>query len=117
MLPVAAAVAALTVLLAALVGTVGQAFVARAQATAAADAAALAAAPVTFRPFGAAGGPADEAARFALRHGARLVSCECERDPSYAARRVTVVVEVQVDLIGLGRRRFRATAAAMFEPL
>lgn len=117
MLPVAAAVAALTVLLAGIVAGTAQAYIARARATAAADAAALAAAPVTFRPFGAAGGPEDEAARFAGRHGAVLISCTCARDPSYAPRRATVEVEVQVDIIGLGPRRFRAAATAEFEPL
>lgn len=117
MLPLAASVAALALLLAALIGGAGQAYVARARASAAADAAALAAAPVTFRPFGAAGAPATEAARFASRHGARLISCDCAPDPSYATRRATVVVEVQIDIIGLGARSFRATASAEFEPV
>ena len=50
-----AAVAGVVLLLAAVLGAVGSFLLARVEAVAAADAAALAAAPVTFLPFGATG--------------------------------------------------------------
>lgn len=115
--PVAAAIVGLAVLLAALVGGVGQAFIARNRAASAADAAALAAAAVTFRPFGSPGDPAAEADRFARLHGVELVSCDCPIDRSYAPRRVTVVVTVTTEIIGLGSRTFQATGRAVMEPL
>ena len=106
--------AGLVLLLAAIVASVGVYLRARVEASAAADAAALAAAPVTFRPFGALGTPTDEAARFAAANGARLISCACPVDSSWEARTVTVrvVVEVRVWLIGatsvtaIGRAEF-----------
>lgn len=96
---------------------VGRVVAARAQASAAADAAALAAAPVTFAPFGAAGSPGQEAERFARDNGARLISCRCPIDLSLAARTVSVVVELTVDLPLFGRHQLRAAAAAEFAPL
>ena len=56
-------VAGLVMVLTIGVADVGLILSARLEAAAAADAAALAAAPVTFRPFGAAGTPAAEANR------------------------------------------------------
>jgi hypothetical protein len=82
----------------------------------AADAAALAAAPVTFRPFGAAGSPAREAARYAAINGATLVSCQCPLDPSWDARTVTVQVVRRVDIPGIGVWHVTATSRATFEP-
>jgi secretion/DNA translocation related TadE-like protein len=109
-------VAALLVLLALLGVDVGRYLAARAQAVAAADAAALAAAPVTFRPFGAGSGPRAEAARFARANGARLLSCRCPLDRSPATRRVDVVVAVPVTLTLLGAREVRARSRAEFSP-
>jgi hypothetical protein len=86
------------------------------EASAAADAAALAAAPVTFRPFGAAGTPREEAARFAAANSARLVSCDCALDRSWAARTVEVVVARRVDLMLFGSRSILASARAEFAP-
>lgn len=83
----------------------------------AADAAALAAAPVTFMPFGAKGGPAREAARFASLNGARLVRCTCPVDQSWNSRTVEVVVVVAVPIPGLGHVNIRASARATFEPI
>ncbi len=99
----------------ALVG-VGQVLVMRARVGAAADAAALAAAPVTFRPFGAMGTPAQEAARFAAFNGARLVSCRCPVDRSLSPRAVEVMVEVSQPVLVLGSVRVRAVGRAEFDP-
>ncbi|MEE8331886.1 MAG: Rv3654c family TadE-like protein [Acidimicrobiia bacterium] len=102
--------------LAVVIGEVGIYLQANARAATAADAAALAAAPVTFAPFGAVGSPRDEARRFATANGARLVSCACRVDRSLAAREVEVRVRVDVDLWGLGRRSLTATSRARFDP-
>jgi secretion/DNA translocation related TadE-like protein len=107
-----AAVIAVTLLLglagASAAGLVG----ARLEVQAAADAAALAAAPLTYT----GGDPAAEAARFAAANGARLVSCECRRDPRPVARVVTVVVEAGVHGGLLGRVTLRAEAQAEYVP-
>jgi hypothetical protein len=97
-------------------GAVGTGIAAYVQAAGAADAAALAAAPVTFRPFGARGSPRHEAARFASSNGTRLVRCVCRVDRSWASRTVSVMVERSVDLPGFGRFKVRATSRATFEP-
>ena len=96
---------------------VGQLLIARASASAAADAGALAAAPVTFRQFGASGSAADEARRFASANGARLVRCDCSSNSTYAAR--IVIVEVAIDVVVLGRfaTTVSATSAAEFLPV
>ena len=110
------AVAGLMVILAVGVADVGIAFAGRLQAAAAADAAALAAAPVTFRPFGAAGSPAEEARRFAGANGARLVVCRCSIDRSWQPRVAEVVVERRVELLGIGSITVRASSRAEFSP-
>ena len=110
------AVAGLMVILAVGVADVGIAFAGRLQAAAAADAAALAAAPVTFRPFGAAGSPAEEARRFAGANGARLVACRCSIDRSWQPRVAEVVVERRVELLGIGSITVRASSRAEFSP-
>lgn len=98
------------------VGAVGTGIAAYVQAAGAADAAALAAAPVTFRAFGAQGAPHQEAARFASANGTLLVSCVCPVDRSWSTRTVIVTVSRSVELPGLGRFRVRATSRATFEP-
>lgn len=95
---------------------VGRVLAVRSQVAAAADAAALAAAPVTFRPFGAAGSPAEEAARFARANGARLVSCSCPVDATWETREVEVLVEADARLYVLGDVTIRATSRAEFVP-
>jgi hypothetical protein len=114
---IVAALIAVTLLLAVLVSDVAALVQARAQLTTAADAAALAAAPVTFATFGAAGTPAAEAAAFAEANGVILIECRCPVDRSWASREVAVVVAVSVDLILLGHREMQARAAAEFRPI
>jgi len=109
-------VAAVVLLLAAALGAVGVYLRARVEAVAAADAAALAAAPVTFLPFGAEGTPADEAARFAAVNGARLLWCACPVDPSWEPRLVTVRVAKEARLWPVGSLTVTATGRAEFEP-
>ena len=114
---VAMGIVALLFVLSVLVVDLGRYLAARSQAVAAADAAALAAAPVTFRPYGAHHGPRGEAARFAAANGARVLACACATNPSYARRRVEVVVAIVVDLGLLGRREIRAHSRAEFDPM
>ena len=84
---VAAALIGLLAVLTAGLGGLAQVVAARDQAQMAADAAALAAAPVTFRQFGAKGSAHGEAGRFAEANGARLVGCAgCEIDASWQSR-------------------------------
>jgi secretion/DNA translocation related TadE-like protein len=110
-------VIAAVVMLGLVLGSAGQFLAARGQAQTAADAAALAAAPITFRPFGAASGPAAEAARLAAVNGSQLVSCDCPIDRSFAVRVVEVEVAREVSLLVLGSRNVRAVAAAEFTPV
>ena len=88
----------------------------RSQAAAGADAAALAAAPVTFLPFGAAAGPVAEAARFARANGVRLLSCRCSIIRAPVAREVEVVVGATTTLVFLGTVEVRAASRAQFDP-
>jgi secretion/DNA translocation related TadE-like protein len=88
----------------------------RAAAATAADAAALAAAPVTFSDFGAAGSPAAEAGRFAAANGASLVACDCPIDRTWRPRTVRVVVAVPVHLVMFGVRDVPASSRAEFDP-
>ncbi len=94
------------------IAAVGQVLAARYQASTAADAAALAAAPATF-----IGDPYDQAVRFAEANGAQLLSCDCARDRTWAPRTVETVVEIRVDVLGLGRRTVRAKGRAEYLPL
>lgn len=99
------------------VGLVGAGIGAYTAASNAADASALAAAPITFRPFGASGTPAAEAARYAERNGASLVRCRCPIDRSWAPRTVAVVVARRIHLPVIGSVRVSATSRATFEPI
>lgn len=109
-------VIALALVLAVGLAAVGTILRARTEASAAADAAALAAAPVTFLPFGAAGTPAEEAARFARANGTRLVWCVCPPDPSWEPRTVEVEVEREVRVWPIGTITVRARGKAEFVP-
>jgi hypothetical protein len=111
-----AGVAGVVLLLAAVLGAAGAYLRARVEAVAAADAAALAAAPVTFLPFGAEGNAAEEAARFAAANGARLLSCICPLDPSWEPRTVTVRVAREARLWLLGSVAVTAIGRAEFFP-
>ena len=110
------AVAVVVVVLGLLVADLSIYLGARAKAQVAADAAALAAAPVTFRPFGAAGSAADEARRFAMGNGGTLVECRCPPDLSWRSRTVVVLVSVPADLALLGSTEARAWSSADFDP-
>lgn len=110
-------VIAFALLLAGGISAVAAVFHARVVAASAADAAALAAAPVTFLPFGARGSPEDEAARFAAANGTRLVSCACPVDRSWAHRTVVVDVERTVRLWPVGSVTVRARGRAEFSPV
>ena len=83
------------------------------QATAAADAAALAAAPLTFLP----GDPRSEAWEYAANNGARLTACRCGSDSSFRSRVVMVEVSKEVDVPVFGELTVRARAAAEFDPI
>jgi uncharacterized membrane protein len=111
------ALVTVAVMLATLLVDTGHYLAARAQAATAADAAALAAAPLTFGPLGTATSPREEAAHYAAANGARLVTCACAADPTWAARQVTVQVEKTVDLLLLGTRTVHASATAEFAPV
>ena len=89
---------------------------ARARAQTAADAAALAAAPVTFRSFGSSGSAAQEAREFAARNGGELVECRCGHDATWRRREVTVLVAVPVELSILGATSVQAWSSAEFVP-
>jgi len=109
-------IAGVVLLLAAVLGAAGVYLRARVEAVAAADAAALAAAPVTFLPFGGDGSPAGEAARFAAANGAHLLSCICPLDPSWEPRMVTVRVAREARLWLLGSVTVTAVGRAEFLP-
>lgn len=100
-------------LVAAGVVDVGRLLAGRAQAVAAADAAALAAAPLTFLP----GDPSGASVEYAARNGARLVACRCAKQLDLAPRTVLVEVTLEVDTALFGTRRVQARAAAEFAPL
>jgi secretion/DNA translocation related TadE-like protein len=86
---------------------VGRALVARSRAEAVADLAALAAAQELALPSGT--DPGELAADFAIRNGARLVSCSCAEGTSEAIVRVAVRVRGFLlplpdrDVIGVAR--------------
>jgi secretion/DNA translocation related TadE-like protein len=109
-------VAALVLLFGAALGSVGAFLNARVRVSAAADAAALAAAPITFLPFGAAGTPAEEAARFARLNGTELDRCICPIDPSWEPRTVEVEVSREVMIWPVGHIRVSAVSRADFVP-
>lgn len=98
------------------VAAVGTAIAGHSQVSNAADAAALAAAPVTFRPFGARGTPAQEAARFASANGGKLLRCDCGINRTWDPRTVTVVVGKEVSILGIGMVHVEAMSRATFEP-
>lgn len=110
------AVAAVALIMGLLVVDVATFLHARNRAQVAADAAALAAAPVTFRAFGAGGSPAEEAAKYAAINGAWLVACRCHVDRSWDSRTIAVEVAVVIDAVLLPASEVRATSRAEFVP-
>lgn len=107
---------ALVVLVGLAVLAAAQVITGRARAIAAADAAALAAAPTTFPPLARGRSPIAEALRVAEANGARLVSCRCFQVANFEPRQVEVTVAFPVDLPMLGRRWVEAASAAEFVP-
>lgn len=89
---------------------------ARSRATVAADAAALAAAPMTFPPIAEGRSPEAHARALAEANGARLVSCVCSQVATFEPRQVEVTVAFAIDLPILGRRWVHASSAAEFVP-
>lgn len=112
----AAAGLGLTVLLGITAMGVASLVLARTMAQTAADAAALAAAPVTFDSFGTERSPTAEAAYFAEANGAVLVECQCEPDAVWRLRVATVKVAVAVPWIPPPLQAVTATASAEFDP-
>ncbi len=110
------AVATVTLVVSLAVVAVGQFLVGYAEAEAAADAAALAAAPVTFRPFGATGTAAQEAALFAAANQSELIGCSCQTDPSWEPRTVVVTVRRTFPVLLFGVQSVEATSRAEFVP-
>ena len=110
------AAGAVVVVIAIATAASGQYLAAAGQAQTAADAAALAAAPVTFRPFGAEGTAREEAEIFAAANGAVLASCTCPQDSSWDNRTVEVTVSRGVRLVLFGNRSVNATSRAKFAP-
>lgn len=110
------AIVAVALAAAALVADVTLLMAGRLQAMDAADAAALAAAPVTFAAFGTDGDPAAAARSVADRNGVTLVACRCVVDPSWTPRRVVVRVVRHVDLVLFGTIEIQVAAAADFDP-
>lgn len=100
-----------------LLADVAKVIAVRAQLTAAADAAALAAAPATFTSFGSEERPEVAAASIAAANGATVIECVCPVDRSWAARTVVVAVTATANLALLGSRRLKAAAAAEFRPV
>jgi secretion/DNA translocation related TadE-like protein len=107
---------ALVVLVGLAVLAAAQVITGRARAIAAADAAALAAAPTTFPPLAWGRSPIAEALRVAEANGARLVSCICSQEATFEPRQVEVTVVLPIDLPMLGRRWVEASSAAEFVP-
>ncbi len=96
---------------------VGRLATARAALQAAADAAALAAAPATFHPFDGPPDPEAAAARMAEANGATLGSCSCRIDRTWGPRVVVVEVERRIRVLGPFSATVTARAAAEFTPV
>jgi hypothetical protein len=111
-----AGLVAVAAVLALLLIDVARAYEARARLATAADAAALAAAPLTFHQFGGSRGPREEAGAIAAANGAALLVCRCPIDRSWDRRQVRVTVGRRVDFSLIGSRQLTATAAAEFRP-
>ena len=101
----------------ALLVAVAQLATARAGAQGVADAAALAAAPVTFHPFGTSGDPTGEARAIAGAGGLRLDRCTCRMDTTWNPRVVVVEVSGRVAVLGRFPVTVTAAAAAEFRPV
>lgn len=108
---VVAAVVAMALVVTMGAADVGRALIARSRAEAVADLAALAAAQELAFPSGT--DPVDLAAGFAIRNGARLVSCSCAEGSSEAI--VRVAVQVRGFLLPLADREVIGIARAVVD--
>jgi peptidoglycan/LPS O-acetylase OafA/YrhL len=97
------------------VASVGVLYGARAQATTAADAAALAAAVATY-PTTSRGEPAAAARSGAEANGAVVLACGCPVDSSLHPRVVEVVVGIRVSVLIFGEVTVRSASRAEFDP-
>ncbi len=88
----------------------------RAQASNAADAAALAAAVASYPPASQTT-PSAAAGSMARHNGAAVVTCACPVDGSLSARVVEVVVELPMEVPLFGEVLVRSSARAEFDPL
>lgn len=111
---VATGVVLAAAILALVLADIGVVLRARTEAATAADAAALAAAPLTFLDTGVA--PTEEAERFAARNGAALVSCSCRVDRSWNPRTIAVVVETRAETLLAGGVELVVSSRAEFAP-
>jgi hypothetical protein len=109
-------VTAVVALLGVAVAAIAMLYGARAQATNAADAAALAAAVATYPPASASD-PVTAARRAAVWNDAVLTSCRCPRDAGLVARTVEVVATVEVEVPIFGRVTVRSASRAEFDPM
>ena len=109
------AMAALLLVVATAVVSMALVLAGRAQASNAADAAALAAAVASY-PSASQTTPSGAAGSMARHNGAALVSCACPVDASLSARVVEVVVEVAVEVPLFGEVSVRSSARAEFDP-
>jgi hypothetical protein len=107
---------AIVAVLSVAVAAIGMLYAARAQATNAADAAALAAAVSTYPPASATA-PVTAARHAAELNDAKLVKCRCPRDGSLAARTVEVVTAMEVEVPIFGAVTVRGISLAEFDPL
>ncbi|MBT8208624.1 MAG: hypothetical protein HKN07_10320 [Acidimicrobiia bacterium] len=87
------------------------------RATVAADAAALAAAPVTFDPTPSADHPCAVASAYASANGATLATCDARPDLTWNARTVEVSVVVTAELFLVGSTGVTGRSAAEFRPV
>ncbi|MGH3649922.1 MAG: pilus assembly protein TadG-related protein [Acidimicrobiia bacterium] len=109
-------VVAIVAIAAVAVASLGMLFAARAQATNAADAGALAAAVATYPPASALG-PVTAAREVIGRNGATLVECHCPRRGDLAPRTVEVVAGVRVEVPIFGTFTVKSASRAEFDPL
>jgi hypothetical protein len=106
---------AVIALLCVAVASIATLYAARAQATNAADSAALAAAVATYPPTGQ-GMPSVEARYVAELNGAKLLSCDCRRDGTMAVRTAQVMTAIRTKVPLFGEFEVRGIARAEFDP-
>jgi hypothetical protein len=110
------ALIAIVAVLTTAVAALGILYGARAHATNASDAAALAAAVATYPPAASAS-PSAVAQLVARANGAMLLSCRCELDSSLSSRTVMVTTGVETEVPIFGRVTVRVSSRAEFDPV